>query len=219
MNQREALQLIEAIQKQRYEGAKIEVKAAHRGLPSRLYETLSAFANSTGGGIVILGIDERQGFTAVGAAEPQQRLAELGDVASQMIPPLRLTPVVVHVEGKPVIVFEVPECSYRRKPSHYGPAGMNSGSYIRVSNSNRRMTDYEIFTYVSSHGQPTYDREPVCSATLENLDREIVADYLAQVKREQPRRWRRLLGLTNLRTIPLPLRSGWRWPTYGRTLA
>lgn len=192
MNQREALQLIKDVQRQCYEGAKIEVKAAHQGLPSRLYQTLSAFANSTGGGIVILGLDERQNFAAVGVAEPQQRLAELGDMASRMIPPLRLAPMVAHVEDKPVIVFEVPECPYQHKPCHYGPNGMNSGSYIRVSNSSRRMTDYEIFTYVSSRGQPTYDREPVCSATLENLDREIVTDYLAQVKREQPRRWRRL---------------------------
>ncbi|MEA3310026.1 MAG: ATP-binding protein, partial [Chloroflexota bacterium] len=192
MNRREALQLIQAVQRRRYEGAEIEVKAAHRGLPSRLYETLSAFANSTGGRIVILGLDESQGFAVVGVDDPQQRLAELVDMASRMIPPLRLTPVVVQVEGKSLIAFEVPECNYRQKPCHYEPAGLNSGSYIRVGNSNRRMTDYEIFTYVSSRGQPTYDREPVRSTTLADLDQERVADYLAQVKREQPRLWERL---------------------------
>lgn len=192
MNRREALEIVEAVQRSRFEGSEIEVKAAHRGLPRRLYETLSAFANHTGGGVVILGLDEEQAFAAVGVEEPQQRLAVLGDVASQMVPPLRLTPVVIHVEGEPVIVFEVPECGYRRKPCHFGPAGMNSGAYIRVGNSNRRMTDYEVFTYVSSRGQPTYDREPVRSAALEDLDRKKVTDYLTQIGREQPRLWERL---------------------------
>jgi len=86
MNQREALELIEAIQRLRFEGAEIEAKAAHRGLPSRLYETLSAFANRTGGGVIILDLDEEQAFAAVGVAEPQQQIAELGDMAPRMIP-------------------------------------------------------------------------------------------------------------------------------------
>jgi ATP-dependent DNA helicase RecG len=192
MNQHEALKLIEAVRRSRFEGSEIEVKAAHRGLPHRLYETLSAFANHTDGGVVLLGLDEDQAFAVVGVAEPQQRLAELGDMASRMIPPLRLTPIVIQVEGNPVIVFEVPECSYRRKPCYYGPSGLNSGAYIRVGNSNRRMTDYEIFTYVSSRGQPVYDREPVRSAKLEDLDQEKVVGYLSRIKREQVRLWRRL---------------------------
>jgi ATP-dependent DNA helicase RecG len=192
MDQREALELVESVQRSRFEGAEIEVKAAHQGLPKRLYETLSAFANQTGGGVTILGLDEEQGFTAVGVADPQERLAELTNVASNMIPPLRLAPVVIYVDDEPLIVFEVPECDYLRKPCYYEPAGMNSGSYIRVGNSNRRMTDYEIFTYVSSRGQPQYDQEPVRSATIEDLDAEKVGDYLAQIKRGRTQLWRRL---------------------------
>lgn len=192
MDQQEAWELVEAVQQSRFEGSEIELKAAHRGLPRRLYETLSAFANRTNGGVIILGLDEQQDFTAVGVSNPQQRLAELGDMASQMIPPLRLSPIVVSVDDKPIMVVEVPECDYRRKPCHFGPAGLNSGSYIRVGNSNRRMSDYEIFTYVSAHGQSTYDKESVSTATPEDLDEEKVKHYLSQIKREQPRLWRRL---------------------------
>lgn len=101
MDQQEALELIEAVQQSRFEGAEIEVKAAHRGLPRRLYETMSAFANHPNGGVIILGLDEEQDFAAVGVANPQQRLAELGDMASQMIPPLRLSPIMVNVNDAP----------------------------------------------------------------------------------------------------------------------
>ncbi len=144
------------------------------------------------GNLQILGLDETQGFAAVGVTNPQQMLTELSDLASQMEPPLRLILAVVQVMGKSVIVFEVPECDYRHKPCHYDPAGMNSGSYIRVGNTNRRMTDYELFTYVSSRGQPTYDREFARSATIEDLDRDLLKVYLTQVRREKPRLWERL---------------------------
>ena len=192
MDQQEAIAWVEAVQTGRFEGSEVEVKTAHHGLPSRLYETLSAFANHTDGGVVILGLDEARGFAAVGVGDPQQTLAELSDQDSRMRPPLRVTPAVVQVEGEPIIVFEVPECDYQRKPCHYGPAGMNSGSYIRVGNTNRQMTDYEIFTYVSSRGQPTYDREPARSATIEDLDRDLLEEHIKQVKREKPRLWERL---------------------------
>lgn len=192
MNRRDALELVEAVQSMRFEGSEIEVKTGHRALPSRLYETLSAFANRPGGGVVILGLDEAREFAAVGVGDPQQRLAVLGDQASQMEPPLRLHPVVVPVGGNPVIVFEVPECDYQHKPCYYSEAGMNSGSYIRVGNSNRRMTDYEIFTYVSSREQPTFDQNPVSEAAVEDLDRDLLAGYLDQIRREHPRLWDRL---------------------------
>ncbi len=191
MDQQEALVWVEAVQTGRFEGAEVEVKAAHHGLPQRLYETLSAFANHTGGGVVILGLDETQDFAVVGVGDPQQTLAGLSDQASRMEPLIRLSLVVVPVEEKPVVVFEVPECDYRRKPCYYSEAGMNSGSYIRVGNTNRRMSDYEIFTYVSSRGQPTFDQDPVRDATIENLDRDL-EEHLSQVRREKPRLWKRL---------------------------
>jgi len=192
MDQQEALTWIQVVQAGRFEGTEVEVKTAHRGLPQRLYETLSAFANHTGGGVVILGLDEMRDFAAVGVDDPQQRLAVLGDQAARMEPPLRLHPVVVQVDEKPIIVFEVPECDYRRKPCYYGEAGLNSGSYIRVGNSNRRMTGYEIFTYVSSRGQPTFDQEPVRDATIEALDHDLLEEHLSWVKRKMPRLWERL---------------------------
>jgi len=61
-----------------------------------------------------------------------------------------------------------------------------------VGNSNRRMTDYEIFTYVSSRGQPTFDQEPVQDATIETLDHNLLEEHLSWVKRKMPRLWDRL---------------------------
>jgi ATP-dependent DNA helicase RecG len=48
------------------------------------------------------------------------------------------------------------------------------------------MGDYEAFGYVSAHTQPTFDEEVVRGATLEDLDRGKLEDYLAQLRRVRP---------------------------------
>jgi len=191
MERTEALEWIEAVHTGQAEDAAVEVKAARRKLPKRLYEALSALANRTGG-VIILGLDETKGFAPTGVRNVHQVLTELSDVAARMVPPLRLEPCVVEVEGQQVIVTEVPECPYDQKPCYFGPAGLNSGSYIRVGNTNRRMTDYEIFTFVSGRGQPTFDADIVRQATLEDLDPQQVTAYLERIRRDNPRLWRRL---------------------------
>jgi len=114
------------------------------------------------------------------------------DVAANMEPALRLDALVVPVEGKHIIVAEVPECAYTHKPCFYKPAGMNAGSYIRAGNTNRQMTDYEIFSYVSGRSQPTFDQEPVRQATLDDLDQERVQAHLNKLRRDHPQLWDRL---------------------------
>ena len=97
MNAQEALELIETVRSGEYEGAGLEVKRAQRGLPQRLFETLSAFANQVGGGVILLGLDECHGFRLAGVEAVQIVISELTDLAGKMIPPLvlEITPVEI----------------------------------------------------------------------------------------------------------------------------
>jgi len=61
MDRTEALELIEAVRAGQAEDTAVETKSARRKLPQRLYETLSALANRTGGGAIVLGLDETRG--------------------------------------------------------------------------------------------------------------------------------------------------------------
>ncbi len=192
MEREEAIGLIEATRAGQFEDAFVEAKAARRQLPKRIYEALSAFANHTDGGIIVLGLDEEQNFDLVGVTDPQTVLNQLTEVAANMEPALRLDTLVVEVEGKRLVVAEVPECGFTQKPCFYKPAGMNAGSYIRVGNTNRKMTDYEIFTYVSSRSQPMFDQEPVKAATLDDLDAGRVQSYLDNLRQSRPQLWERL---------------------------
>lgn len=50
----------------------VEVKSAAGGLPDSLMSTLSALANQPGGGTIILGLDEKDGFQPVGLTNTQE---------------------------------------------------------------------------------------------------------------------------------------------------
>jgi len=74
-----------------------------------------------------------------------------------------------------------------QRPCYYKTAGLQKGAYIRVGNTNRQMTDYEIFGYVSARAQPTFDEEPVAQATIGDLDEAAIDAYLQRLKQARPR--------------------------------
>ena len=184
MTRKELQELVAEVQKHQCELDGIEVKSAARGTPQRLYESLSALANRPGGGVILFGLDEAGDFSAVGVGNTQRLQEEVGHLASsEMEPALRLGFTVGEADRKPIVAIEVPEVAPERRPCHYKPAGLQKGSYIRVGNTNRQMSDYEVFGYVSAHKQPDFDAEPVAEATLDDLDRKGIDAYLESLRR------------------------------------
>lgn len=187
MTREEVIQLIAEVQRYQSELDDIEVKSAHSGTPQRMYEPISAFANRTGGGVILFGLNEERNFEVIGVGDAQRLQEEIIHLAvSEIEPSLRPEFTIAEIEGKTVMVVEVPEVPVQQKPCYYKPAGLQKGSYIRVGNTNRQMNDYEIFGYVSARTQPIFDEEPVPNSTLEELDRLKLEDYLSQLKRTRP---------------------------------
>ncbi|MDQ3656662.1 MAG: ATP-binding protein [Chloroflexota bacterium] len=59
------------------EGVELEAKRAGGGIPRNAWETISAFANTLGG-VLILGLDETaDGWRVEGVADPERRVQEL----------------------------------------------------------------------------------------------------------------------------------------------
>jgi ATP-dependent DNA helicase RecG len=167
---------------------KVEVKAARGGTPQRLYESLSAFANRTGGDVLLFGLNEKGRFEAVGVGDLQWLQEEVGHLASgEMEPALRPEFTVDEIDGETVVAAEISEVPASQRPCDFKPAGLQRGAYIRVGNTNRQMTDYEVFRYVSVRSQPTFDQEPVPDASLDDLDPDKLDAYLAHLRRTRPR--------------------------------
>jgi ATP-dependent DNA helicase RecG len=180
------VQLISDLRRHGTELAFVEVKAAHRGTPRRLYEPLSAFANRNAGGVLLLGLDETRDFRVVGVQDARRLQEDISGTASKMEPALRPEFTVQIVEGHTVVAVEVPEVSMGSRPCHYKPSGMQAGSFIRVGNTTQRMTDYEIFGYVSARSRPAFDEQPVPEASLDDLDLERVEAYVRDLRQNRP---------------------------------
>ena len=86
MQEEELIELIEKIQRQKTEKQWIELKAANKGCPSRLYDTLSSFSNQDQGGILVFGIDEGLDYQVVGVYDPQDLQKKVTEQCKQMEP-------------------------------------------------------------------------------------------------------------------------------------
>jgi ATP-dependent DNA helicase RecG len=186
MDLSEILRLITELRRRHGELEGVEAKAAHTGTPADLFKPLSAFANRAGGGILLFGLDEDAGFKVVGVGNPRKLQEDLSGLAAQMEPPLRPSFSVEEIEGETLVAVEVPEVAYDQKPCYHRPHHLQEGSFIRVGNSTRRMSDYEIYSFISSRTQPKFDAEPILEATLEDLDRGKLEEYLAQQRKARP---------------------------------
>jgi len=186
MNRSEILRHISELRRRHGELEGVEAKAARTGTPADLYKPLSAFANRPGGGVLLFGLDEDAGFKVVGVGNPRKLQEDLSGLAAQMEPPLRPGFSVEEIEGRIVVAVEVIEVAYDQKPCYHRPHGLHEGSFIRVGNSTRRMSDYEIYSFISSRTQPRFDSEAVPEATLEDLDRGKLEEYLALQRKARP---------------------------------
>jgi len=171
MDRESILRLITDLCRRHGELEGVEAKAAHKGTPADLFKPLSAFANRAGGGILLFGLDEDAGFKIVGVGNPRKLQEDLSGLAAQMEPPLRPSNSLEEIEGGTVVTVEVSEVAFDQKPCYHRPHRLQEGSFIRVGNSTRRMSDYEIFSFISSRTQPMFDEdrssEPRCRTWTE----------------------------------------------------
>ncbi|WP_370945712.1 helix-turn-helix domain-containing protein [Amycolatopsis sp. cg5] len=156
----ELAEMIGSLRKLGGDHASVEAKRAETKLPRNVRETLSAFAN-TSGGVLILGLDESLGFQATGVQNPAKMAADLGSMCCEnMEPPLRPLIETHRFEGVDLVVAEVAELAPASKPAYYRGASMAQGSFVRVSDGDRRLSPYEVQLMLANRGQAREDDKP-----------------------------------------------------------
>ncbi len=146
MLENELLNLINIIKIQKCESNYIEIKSAKKGCP-KLYDTFSSFSNQSGGGRILFGIDESDDFNICGVYDSTDLQKKIMEQSLQMEPSVRPLCSVVSIENKIVICAEIQEIDNSLKPCYYKGAGRLKGSYIRVGDGDRMMTEYEVYSY------------------------------------------------------------------------
>lgn len=163
------------LRRQGSDDALCEAKAAAGGLPKDVWETVSAFAN-TRGGRILLGLAEAGGFVPADGFDPQRVIDQFvsgmgeGEQGSRLANPPLFTVNRAEVEGRPVVVIDVAENELSRKPCWLSAAGIERGSYKRVDDKDRRLSSTEIYELRHALTQSSVDLSPVPGASLSDLD-------------------------------------------------
>lgn len=121
------------------------MKSAAKGCP-KLYDTLSSFANRSGGGIIIFGIDENKDYDVTGIYDADDLQKQVKNQCNDMMPKIRASFNLMKWDNnKYVLLVEIPEVMQEEKPCYYSGTGIQKGSYIRVADSDEHMNTYEIY--------------------------------------------------------------------------
>ena len=184
--QTEALRnLVAKIKHLQCEMQTVELKAANKGCPTRLYDTLSSFANQDEGGVIVFGIDERKGFEVVGVYDAQDLQKKVTEQCNQMSPCVRALFTVCEIDDKVVVSAEIPGLDVAERPCFYRGTGRLKGTYIRVGDADEPMSEYEIYSYDAFRKRIRDDIREATGARRSFFDEEKLAGFLQAVKKDR----------------------------------
>ena len=142
----ELVDMVKQIQLVRSESNKIEIKAANKGCP-KVRDSLSSFSNQSGGGVIIFGVDENDGYAVCGVYDAADLMKKVEAQCQEMTPVIRPLFSVASIDGKTVVSAEIQEIDNTDKPCFYSGVGRLKGSYVRSGDADRLMTEYEVYSY------------------------------------------------------------------------
>ena len=178
--------LISKVQQRECEEQTVEVKSAHLGCPEKLYDTFSSFSNQDEGGVILFGLDERANFQKVGvydAQELQKRLVEIGE---EMTPVVRPVLSVCDEDGLIFVSAEIPPVDLTERPCFKTARGKLRGSYIRVGDADKPMTEYEVYSYEAFRKKYRDDIRAVSGISFRVMDHKKLEEYAQRRKMNRP---------------------------------
>ena len=170
---------------QKAERQTIELKSAHQGCPTRLYDSLSSFSNQNEGGVILFGIDEKDDFSIKGVYDAQDLQKKVAEQCKQMEPPVRALFTVCDIDGKKIVSAEIPGVDVDLRPVFYKGVGRIKGSYIRVGESDEPMSEYEIYSYEAFRKRIRDELRTVDDEKFSLINNERISHYLNEVKKEK----------------------------------
>ena len=186
MVEKELHDLILQIQTRGCEEQTTEVKSAHRGCPEKLYDTISAFSNQNSGGTFVFGLDEKTGFAKVGVYDAQDLQKKVMEYCEQMTPIVRPVFTVCDEDAMVFVSAEIPPIDIAERPCFKTAKGRMQGSYVRVGDADKPMTEYEVYSYEAFRKKYRDDIRIIEDASFSSLDTEKVNAYLIQKRSERP---------------------------------
>lgn len=154
-------QILGQLRRMRADHQWVEAKKAKKDLPADLWTSVSAFANSDLGGLILLGVDEAAGaFEVTGVEQPEHVAEKLQALYSQMDPPLRPQVHVVEHDGGVVIASRIEPVDRALRPCHVASRSPHDSSYIRVGDSDEKLSIVEVTDLLANRSGTDHSRRP-----------------------------------------------------------
>ena len=186
MQEVDLIQLVQDLKEKKIEDNLIEIKAASKGCPTKLYDTLSSFSNQNEGGKILFGISEDAKYSVVGVYDSSQLINKVKKACTEMEPMVRGIITETRIGDKSIVCLEVPGVDVMDRPVFYRGEGIANGSYIRIGDADMHMSAAEIYSYQAFKKRIKDDKRIVDDADDHNINQEKINDYLKRVKNERP---------------------------------
>lgn len=176
MNQEELLKHIKL-----GENSDIEFKSAKGGLPKSLWESVSAFAN-TNGGYIILGVEENNGKFEVGSLKNSSTLIksfwDLHNSSQKLSSPLcKENDInVIKIGDSEVVIIHINQANRTLRPVYIN-ANPYAGTYKRNSDGDYRCTEIEIRQMIRDASDEPQDFGIIEKFTMNDIDSETLNGY------------------------------------------
>lgn len=175
------VQAIERLRAQHNDDADYEAKSCDTTLSKSVWESVSAFAN-TDGGTLLLGVDENKNFTVPPQFDADKTINQfvdgMGDGSKDGAKVVSPPPYSIHrdtLDGAQMVSVQVHENDAAHKPCYVKTKSVSTGSYKRQDDKDILLSPTELFEMQNVYEPSEADRTPITDADRGDLDDATVA--------------------------------------------
>jgi ATP-dependent DNA helicase RecG len=172
------------------ETSDFECKASENEVPKDGWKTISAFAN-TNGGYLVLGITEKnKQFYPTGIKNPSYQLQNFwnahNDKTKLNVPIINESDVnIVTIDDKSLIIIKVPRASRTQRPVYINN-NPNTGTYKRNYTGDYNCSDIEVRTMLRDASEETSDAQILDNFSLEDIDLPTLKSFRQRFQNRTP---------------------------------
>ncbi|MFU0517042.1 ATP-binding protein [Gardnerella pickettii] len=178
---------IERLRMQKTDDSNYEAKSCDAKLSVSVWETVSAFAN-TNGGTLLLGLDESNDFSPTKNFDinkvRDQFIEGIGDGgvngARLTYPPRYDLERVIVDNNYQILAIKIYENTADKKPCYITAKGSKGGSYKRVDDKDIRMSNDEVYEIENALRPSDMDLSIVKEATKSDLNKDLIENLIAR---------------------------------------
>lgn len=171
------------------EGVELEAKRASGNIPVNAWETISAFAN-TSGGVLVLGLDETDdGWVARGVTNPSRLMQ---DLLNLMRDPSKISFQAVRpedvwredIDGIPLMIVLVRPAPRRSRPVYIN--GRRDQAYVRNGEGDALCTSDELDRFRREAAHQSVDRQVLPLLSFADFDTDTIRRYREESRGRKP---------------------------------